>query len=478
MLRVIARTMLAASLSLGLLCVAHKAEAGGGNPWGAEVGKPEAATPQPESAPWQPSAGHTPPGTAGSRRSSPRVVSGPVSFSGTTAATMVRIELSAGVEADVFTLASPFRVIIELPETAFKTATKPGTRGEGLVEAYGSGAFAAGRFRIVLQTVGPVQATPFPVAAAGSGHVLEIALTPMAVTAFGEGTGARRQTSDAKPSDAKPVDANPPDTASGMAKTTPAAHPPAGLPDFSGLSGAAPPVPSKPVIIIDAGHGGIDPGAVGAGNLLEKDIVMAVAAKLQEALSETGRYRVQMTRQEDAFISLEQRVTFSRKNAANLFISIHADSIEQSTMAQSISGATVYTLSDRASDEASRKMAEKENASDLLAGITNSDKDDDEVNDILIDLMRRETAIFSAEFSKVLLGKLKNGIQLSREPHRSAAFKVLKQAHAPSVLLELGYMTNADEAKRLNSPQWQQKVADRIAAAVDAYFASRTAKSE
>ena len=233
-----------------------------------------------------------------------------------------------------------------------------------------------------------------------------------------------------------------------------------------------------PVIVIDPGHGGIDPGAVGTNDLLEKNIVMAVATKLQQALIAKGHYRVQLTRKEDVFVSLDQRVAMSRQSAANLFISIHADSIEQSSLTQNISGATVYTLSERASDEQARKMAEKENASDLLAGLTPTGKEDDDVKDILIDLMKRETATFSAEFSQVLRNKMKSSVQLSRDPARSAAFKVLKQTHAPSVLIELGYVSNADEAKRLSSPEWQQKVANSIAAAVDTYFANCSARAQ
>ncbi len=147
-------------------------------------------------------------------------------------------------------------------------------------------------------------------------------------------------------------------------------------------------------------------------------------------------------------------------------------------MSQSISGATVYTLSERASDEQARKMAEKENASDLLAGLSSTQGDNDEVKNILIDLMKRETASFSAEFAGVLRGNLGKSIQLSRDPMRSAAFKVLKQTHAPSVLIELGYMSNTGDAKRLNSPEWQKKVAAAIANAIDAYFSSRTARAK
>jgi N-acetylmuramoyl-L-alanine amidase len=205
---------------------------------------------------------------------------------------------------------------------------------------------------------------------------------------------------------------------------------------------------------------------------------MAVAKRLEEVLTAMDRYQVHLTRTTDVFVALDHRVAFSRKNAANLFISLHADSLEQTSMAQSISGATVYTLSERASDEQARIMAEKENASDLLGGVAIDTSRDDDVKNILFDLMKRETATFSAEFAKVLRSNLGKSIQLSRDPMRSAAFKVLKQTHAPSVLIELGYMSNAGDAKRLNSPEWQLKVANAIAGAVDAYFSSRTARAK
>lgn len=372
-------------------------------------------------------------------------------FSGDAARTFVKVALSRDVAIDVFTLADPFRVIIELPDTTFPISVQPGTKGKGLVESYHNGVFQAGKGRIVLETLGPVRVTTFPLSPGpdGKGKMLEVALVPMPVSEFAKGTGAGRADVE------KVVTALP-----------------EGVPE----SPAAPP-PARPVIVIDAGHGGIDPGAVGQGMLLEKNVVFAVARKLEQALKGRQRYEVRMTRTADVFVSLDQRVAESRKNAANLFLSIHADSIEQQSMAQNVSGATVYTLSERASDEQARKMAEKENASDLLAGLASTKKEDDEVKDILIDLLKRETATFSAEFSNVLLTKLKPKIQLSRDPSRSAAFKVLKQTHAPSVLIELGYMSNDADVQRLNSSEWQERIAEAIASAIDAYFASRKASA-
>jgi N-acetylmuramoyl-L-alanine amidase len=233
---------------------------------------------------------------------------------------------------------------------------------------------------------------------------------------------------------------------------------------------------AKPVIMIDPGHGGIDAGAVSASNILEKTVVLAVAKELGRQLAATGRYEVHMTRASDVFISLDQRLAASLAHGADLFISLHADSLAEASVAQTIRGATIYTLSERASDEQARRMAEKENASDLVAGLNVAEGEGgDEVKSILIDLMKRETANFSADFSNALVRKLKAATSLSRVPQRAAAFKVLKQTHAPSVLIELGYLSNPEDEKLLNSSEWHRKMAASITTAVDSYFAKRTA---
>lgn len=362
--------------------------------------------------------------------------------------TVFQLTLTRGVTAEVYSLANPYRVIIDLPDVGFTLPADAGRNGRGLVQAYRYGQFAEAKARIVLDTTGPVTIAKAAMinARSGSGVVLTVELRPSNAAAFGEGTGGGRKAGETATS-AVPID-------------------------------PAPATPQKadqdrPVIVIDPGHGGIDPGAVGAGDLLEKHLVLAVAKRVQEQLESTGRYSVVMTRARDVFVSLSDRLAISLKAHSDLFISIHADSIE-STYAQSIKGATIYTLSERASDAEARAIAEKENASDLIAGLdVAKGEDNDDVKNILIDLMKRETANFSAEFSRTLVRSLKSNVSLSRDPERAAAFKVLRQTHAPSVLVELGYVSNPDESRQMQSVEWQAKVAASIVAAVDAYFAKR-----
>lgn len=363
--------------------------------------------------------------------------------------TIFTVGLSQGVTAEVFTLANPYRVVVDMPEVAFRLPDGTGRTGRGLVKAFRYGLFSADKGRIVLDITEPARIVSARLQDDGAEMQLEIRLAAISAEEFGRGTGPVVKEAPAELEEADQAPQEPLDK----------------------------PPPARPVIVIDPGHGGIDPGAVGVDNLLEKDVVLGVAKALRAALKRSGSFDVHLTRSRDVFLSLSRRVEVSREHKADLFVSLHADSVPDISSPEKISGASVYTLSHRASDALARKMAEKENASDVLAGIaTEESQGGSDVRSILFDLMRREASNFSTEFSNVLLRQLRRDVSLSRGPKRSAAFKVLKQSHAPSVLIELGYMSNPDDVVLMRTEKWRLKIAGSIARAVTRYFEKRQAR--
>jgi N-acetylmuramoyl-L-alanine amidase len=224
--------------------------------------------------------------------------------------------------------------------------------------------------------------------------------------------------------------------------------------------------PGTPVVVIDPGHGGIDSGATGVDGLVEKDVTLKFGLELQKQLNAGGKLQAVMTRSGDAFLSLPERVAFAHKNRAKLLISIHADTVRE----KYVRGATVYTLSDDASDELAKQFAERENRSDVLAGLAIEDEPAD-VADILVDLAMRETRNFSIRFAKNLVDDMRGKIALNGNPWRRAAFRVLKAPEVPSVLLELGYLSNKDDEDLFQSETWPTEEAKVVARAVEGFFA-------
>jgi len=236
-----------------------------------------------------------------------------------------------------------------------------------------------------------------------------------------------------------------------------------GLPPIEGPAGAG-----RPLVVIDAGHGGHDPGASGAGTLREKNVTLALALALRDALLKDGRVRVALTRADDRFLVLEERSGIARRLGADLFVSIHADAAPS----PDANGATVYTLSNRASDKVAADLASRENRADLINGVSLEEKTDS-VSTILVDLSRRETARESQDFSDLVLREAKGSLAFHAEPQRQAAFVVLKSLDLPSALVEAGYISNAQDAKNLTSPDWRARFAAKLASAIEIFLARR-----
>ena len=248
--------------------------------------------------------------------------------------------------------------------------------------------------------------------------------------------------------------------------TIPLDPPKSGLPRPK-IYGAA----GRPLVVIDAGHGGHDPGAISPGSgKREKDITLAVARAIRDELIASGRVRVALTREDDSFIILQNRAVIARNIKADLFISIHADSAPADTA----SGATIYTLSEVASDREAQILASRENRADVINGV-NLGGENREIASILVDLAQRESMNASADFANLLKREAGRFVPFRSDYHRMAGFAVLKAPDIPSILLEIGYLTNAADASRLASSDGQKRIASGVRKAVEVHFAKRLA---
>jgi N-acetylmuramoyl-L-alanine amidase len=228
--------------------------------------------------------------------------------------------------------------------------------------------------------------------------------------------------------------------------------------------------PSRPLVVIDAGHGGHDPGASGPNGLKEKAVTLALVLATRDALLKHGRVRVALTRDDDHFLVLGERALLARRLGADVFLSIHADAVEQGDP----SGATVYTLSDQASDEVAARLASRENRADLVNGMS-LDGQSQAVSSILVDLSRSDTARQSQVLSSLIFREGKGAIAFHVDPQRHAGFAVLKSLDMPSALFEAGYVSSADDARRLSNPAWRALFGERLARAIEIFLATKTA---
>ncbi len=364
--------------------------------------------------------------------------------------TALILDMPREAPVEVSVLDEPRRLVLDLPKVAFP-ARQDGIRTSGPVKAFRYGWFIAGRSRIILDLDGPAVVDRIDPVTIDNGSRMVITIkrtTPeQFALAVRETSAVVRYTGTVKNGTLAQV-------------TTPEGK--QGLP--------RPPADALPLVVIDPGHGGIDPGATGPHGESEKQLVLAIGQMLKTKLEASGKLRVEMTRDSDIFVPLSERVRIGRTKSAALFISLHADTLNDEP---GVRGATVYTLSDKASDAGAAQLADKENKVDQLAGIDASE-DKETVSDILFDLARRETRVFSLSFAKILIAQLQGvPANVNKNPHRFAGFRVLKAPDVPSVLLELGYLSSAEDARQLASPEWQDKLTSSAADAVTRFVTTR-----
>jgi N-acetylmuramoyl-L-alanine amidase len=346
------------------------------------------------------------------------------------------VELNDRVEPRVFGLPDPFRVVIDLPEVDFDLPEERIGDGAGLISKLRYGLFRPGTSRFVLDLASPAKVTKQFVLRPDGGKPWRLVL-----------------------------DIEPTTRADFIASMRPSI-------DDNRRTVTAVPVPSaprenvRPVIVIDAGHGGVDPGAIGVSGVYEKKVVLDYARSIAQRLRESGKFDVALTRDRDVFLPLRQRVHLARVKGADLFLSLHVNTHPK----RSTRGFSVYTLSNRASDKEAAALAAHENKSDVIGGVDLGDYSND-VQNILIDFAQAKTNELSVKFARdILVGAIKPDTPLLTRPWRSAGFAVLKAPDIPSILLELGYISNPREERLLLSTAHRNKLSAAIVEAIEIYF--------
>lgn len=364
------------------------------------------------------------------------------------------LDLDQRVPLRAFALADPYRVIIDLPQVNFRLDPGVGTVSRGLIKAFRYGMVMPGSSRMVFDLTGPARIRNSYALDPANGQPARMVVELESVdrTAFVQGLAVE----------------NRPDLRPAIGTASAMAEPPAVA--TKAVAAALPERPDgRPVIVLDPGHGGLDNGTQANGES-EKTIVLGFGLALRDRLEQSGKYRVVMTRSDDTFIPLDDRVKAARAQSAALFVSIHADALPRGE--GDAQGATIYTLSDKASDAEAERLADSENRADAIGGVNLTEEPTD-VADILIDLAQRETRTFSNRFARLVAGEMKSAARMHKHPLKSAGFRVLKAPDVPSVLIELGYVSNKDDLQQLMSENWRSKTVASVAKAIDGFFAKR-----
>ena len=349
------------------------------------------------------------------------------------------MDFNRKIDLRAFTLANPYSVVVDIPQVVFQLPSKTGETGRGLIKAFRFGLVMQGGSRLVFDLAKPAKIEKaFVVDSTETAPArLVLDLAPTDRESFLRRTAADNRTARA---DLPRVDA--PAVKEGD---------------------------QRPLVVLDPGHGGIDTGTKGPSGEEEKDIVLNFAQRLRERLEKSGKYRVLLTRTDDTFVALADRVRIARDAGATLFVSIHADSLPHGE--GDAQGASIYTLSDTATDSEAARLAEKENRADVIAGVDLKSEPDD-VAGILIDLAERETKSLSTQFAHKLAGEMKAVTRMHKKPLKSAGFRVLRAPDVPSVLVELGYVSNRQDLQSLLSETWRNRTSDSMAQVIETFLSS------
>jgi N-acetylmuramoyl-L-alanine amidase len=390
--------------------------------------------------------------------------------------TRVVIEADRPLDFSTRAQGNPWRLVVDLPDVVWNPQPGPLSGVRGIARSQRFGKLDGGRGQLVVDTSRPFRVTAsilLPPSVDSLRYRLMIDLEPVEAASFVPTPTGPLET-------ARTVAAGPvvqPTTQVPLPSPTAeepvrlAALPPPVVLERPTATDATPPIPrvaprSLPTIVVDAGHGGADPGAIGVTGTYEKTLTLAMARELQKAIEASGRYRVILTRDADVFVPLRERIQRAREGRGELFVSLHADAQAHA----STRGASVYTLSETASDAEAGLLASKENKAEIING-TDLRNHDPVVTSILIDLAQRDTNNKSIEFADILSATLAEVTPLLRKHRRFAGFAVLKSPDMPSVLVELGYLSNPEDAKNLGDDTFRAKLAQAALRAVDRYFA-------